>query len=65
VQQNADQSVRLEVVVADGKKQGRDYRKTVTIPAKDIGPLSEVSLDRSGRTGGAGLFGAMRIQQSE
>lgn len=65
VQQNADQSVRLEVVVADGKKQGRDYRKTVTIPAKDIGPLSEVSLDRSGRTGGAGLFGAMRIQQGE
>ena len=64
VTQGDDGSVRFEVTVVDGAKSGKVYQCNMTIAAKDVGPLERIGLDRSGRTGGAALFGSFSIQQA-
>jgi hypothetical protein len=53
-------SVRLSVTVT---QQGSDpYEQTIEVPAETIGALTEVSLDRSGRSGGDARFSELMIE---
>ena len=52
----ADGEVRLDVLLEQSGEGGRRFKSSITVPADDIGDLSEVSLDRSGRTGGKAYF---------
>lgn len=62
VTENDDRTVTLDVRIADGKGGGRAFRRSVKVAPADIGALNRVALERSGRTGGAGLFGALSIR---
>ena len=48
----------------DGAKTGKQYRGSVTVAAKDVGTLGRIGLERSGRTGGAALFGSFSIERA-
>jgi hypothetical protein len=61
--ENRDDTVTLDVRITESGPRGRTFQRTVQIKAADIGPLSRVGLERSGRTGGAALFGALSIRQ--
>lgn len=65
VAENPDGTVRLDVRIAEPGKPGREFRKAVTVAANDVGPVSRVGLERSGRTGGAALFGSLTIRQEK
>ena len=45
--------VEIKTQIANGDKS---FRKTTVLTAEDIGKLDHIGLDRSGRTGGDGLF---------
>jgi hypothetical protein len=64
VTKNDDGSVRLDVVVLDGSKTLKRFATSVTVAGPDIGPLRRVALERSGRTGGAALFGSFVIENA-
>jgi HEAT repeat protein len=64
VTKNDDGSVRLDVAVLDGSKTTKRYASSVTVAAPDIGPLRRVALERSGREGGAALFGSFIIENA-
>ncbi len=51
-----DGDVRLDVLLEQSGKGGKNFKSAITVDADDIGDLSEVSLDRSGRTGGEAYF---------
>ena len=51
-----DGNVRLDVVFEQSGKGGKKFKSSITVAAEDIGDLSEVSLDRSGRAGGKAYF---------
>ncbi|MEN8774036.1 MAG: hypothetical protein ABF382_10845 [Akkermansiaceae bacterium] len=51
-----DGDVRLDVLLEESGENGKIFKDSVTVDAGDIGDLSEVSLDRSGRTGGKAYF---------
>lgn len=60
VLRQGDESVRLSVVV---RQEGSEpFEQTTTIAADSIGPLTEVSLDRSGRSGGDARFSELMIE---
>lgn len=48
--------VSLTATVQSGGKKPVTFTKNVEATAKQIGPLSQISLDRSGRTGGSASF---------
>jgi hypothetical protein len=52
----ANGEVRLDVLLEQSGEGGGRFKSSITVPADDIGDLSEVSLDRSGRTGGKAYF---------
>lgn len=51
-----DGNVRLDVLLEKLGEGGRTFQSSTTVDAEDIGDLSEVSLDRSGRSGGKAYF---------
>lgn len=51
-----DGDVRLDVLLEKLGEGGRTFQSSITVDAEDIGDLSEVSLDRSGRSGGKAYF---------
>lgn len=51
-----DGNVRLDVLLEQLGEGGRTFQNSVTVEAKDIGDLNEISLDRSGRSGGKAYF---------
>jgi hypothetical protein len=51
-----DGHVRLDVLLEKLGEGGRTFQSSITVDAEDIGDLSEVSLDRSGRSGGKAYF---------
>lgn len=51
-----DGDVRLDVLLEQSGERGQRFKSSVTVDAADIGDLSEVSLDRSGRSGGKAYF---------
>jgi len=53
--------VRLDITIADNAKQGKPFTYTCTAKREDIGPLDRIGLERSGRTGGAALFGSLVV----
>ncbi len=62
VQRLPGDKVRLEVILEEGgKKEGR-FETSVIVTADQIGELSEVSLDRSGRTGGSASFSDFMVK---
>ena len=62
VQRLPGNKVRLEVILEEGgKKEGR-FETSVIVDADQIGELSEVSLDRSGRTGGSASFSDFMVK---
>ena len=63
VRQNPNGTVTLNVTVEDGTKRGRVFRRTITVDKEAFGPLDRISLERSGRQGGAALFGSLSIAQ--
>lgn len=64
VAQGGDGSVRFDAVVVDGAKTGKRFQCSLTVGAKDIGSLGRIGLERSGRTGGAALFGSFSIRNA-
>ena len=48
--------MRLYVLLEQLGEGGRAFQNSVTVEAKDIGDLNEISLDRSGRSGGKAYF---------
>lgn len=58
VQRREDGVVRLSVRVAD---RANTFTRACTIEAADIGPVRRIGLERSGRNGGAALFGSFEI----
>lgn len=48
--------VSLSVTVRQGGPEPEEYSDTLVIAADKIGPLSQISLDRSGRSGGDAFF---------
>jgi hypothetical protein len=57
-------SVRFDVLLADGAGVGRRFQSSATVRLQDIGPVERIGLERSGRMGGAGLFGPFSIQNA-
>lgn len=53
VARSADGTVKLDVVVISG---GDSFRTSRIVAADVIGKLDKIGLDRSGRSGGDGLF---------
>ena len=51
-----DGHVRLDVLLEKLGGGGRTFQSSITVDAEEIGDLSEVSLDRSGRSGGKAYF---------
>ena len=51
-----DGNVRLDVLLEQLGEGGRTFQNSVTVEAKDIGDLNEISLDRSWRSGGKAYF---------
>ena len=51
-----DGNVRLDVLLEQLGEGGRTFQSSVTVEAKDIGDLNQISLDRSGRSGGKAYF---------
>ncbi len=62
VRDNPDGTVTLDVRIVEGGGGKGEFHRTVTVAAGDIGPRSRVGLERSGREGGAGLFGSLIIR---
>jgi hypothetical protein len=63
VTEKSDGTVTLDVRIVDGAQPAREFRRSVQVKAVDIGVISRVALERSGRSGGAGLFGSLTIRQ--
>ncbi len=53
VQRCPSGDVEIQAVLSNG---GPTFRKSVVLAAGEIGKLDHIGLDRSGRTGGDGLF---------
>jgi len=53
--------VRLDICIADGALSGKRFTHTVTAKREDIGALQRIGLERSGRAGGAALFGSLVV----
>jgi hypothetical protein len=53
VKRLAERKVKLDIVVADGEKS---FSESKILKEIEIGKLNRISLDRSGRSGGDGLF---------
>jgi hypothetical protein len=58
VHRQEDGAVRLQVRVAGG---ANTFTVNYTVEAADIGPVRRIGLERSGRSGGAALFGSFDI----
>jgi hypothetical protein len=64
VTQGSDGAVQFAVVVTSGTNSGETFKTSLDVSAQDAGPLERVGLERSGRTGGAALFGSLNIQNA-
>ena len=64
VQPQKDKRVRLTVSIANPRKPQEKFLHTLVADPEDIGPLRRVALARSGRSGGAALFGSLTIDTS-
>lgn len=53
VKRRAGGDVEIQTLISNGDEA---FRKTAVLAAEDIGKLDHIGLDRSGRTGGDGLF---------
>ena len=53
VKRGPGDDVNIQAVISD---DGAIFRKTAVLTAEEIGKLDHIGLDRSGRTGGDGLF---------
>jgi len=62
VTRNDDGSVRCQVTIRDGGKSGREFTTSITLNKTDVGEIERIGLERSGRAGGAALFGPITIQ---
>ena len=60
---DADQAATLDVRLAVVASPSESFRRFIHVPAVDIGRLSRVGLERSGRTGGSALFQSLLIRQ--
>ena len=54
--------VRLDVTLEEGGKGEGRFQSSITVDAEDIGDLDQVSLDRSGRTGGEATFADFTVR---
>jgi hypothetical protein len=59
-----DGQVRLVAVVTNGNDPRQKYAKSFECDPEVTGPLDRIGLERSGRTGGAGLFDSLTIDLS-
>ncbi len=60
---DADQAATLDVRLAAEANPNESFQRFIHVPAVDIGRLSRVGLERSGRTGGSALFQSLLIRQ--
>ncbi len=56
-----DKSVLLKTRIIDGENPNQTYEIEFRAQADDIGPINRVAIERSGRVGGAGLFGFFQV----
>jgi hypothetical protein len=54
-------TIRLDVVIVDGAKSGQRFTQSLVLQTNATGDLRRIGLERSGRTGGAALFGPFSI----
>ena len=64
VEPQEDKRVLLKVSVTNSHNPQQKYSHALMADAEDIGPLTRVAIERSGRTGGAALFGSLMIDTS-
>ncbi|MDE0827509.1 MAG: hypothetical protein OSA48_11990 [Akkermansiaceae bacterium] len=57
----ANDKVKLEVTVEQGESGPGRFQRSLIVDAKAIGDLTRISLDRSGRTGGAAIFDDLTV----
>ena len=62
VQRRAGGDVEIQAVISNG---GAVFSKTAVLAAEEIGKLDHISLDRSGRKGGDGLFDDLVVRLGE
>jgi hypothetical protein len=53
---------RFDVTVANGGKAGGAFTKSFEVPNDQVGDFDRIGLERSGRTGGDGLFESVAIK---
>lgn len=58
-----EDKVVLDIVLAEAGENGNRYRKRFEVQPEVIGEIKEISLDRGGYRGGAGLFGRLQIRR--
>ena len=62
VQRRPSGDVQLRVTIVDGGQSGRRFTRNLSLAQSDVGELGRIGLERSGRTGGAALFGSFAIE---
>ena len=62
VQRLADGEISLDVTLEEGGKGKGHFEISVTLTKEQIGDLNQISLDRSGRTGGDAFFDDLLIK---
>lgn len=61
VEKLADGKVSLNVTVSEGAQNPKTFTKRLIVSGKEIGPLNQIGLDRSGRSGGSAFFSDFSI----
>ena len=56
-----DNTVLLKTTFTNAENPKQQYVMNFIAPAADIGPLDRVAVERSGRVGGAALFGLLEV----
>ncbi len=56
-----DKTVLLKTTFTNAANPQQQYAMSFVAPAADIGPLDRVAVERSGRVGGAALFGLLEV----
>lgn len=56
--------VKFEAAVTDGSNPRHKYVNRFELESDEVGRLDRIGLERSGRTGGAGLFGSVLVDLS-
>lgn len=64
VDRGVDGQVRIEATVTNGSNLDQSYVKRFVLSSDVVGPLNRIGLERSGRTGGDGLFDSVTIDLS-